>query len=396
MSGPFGVTPSGFVRKPLRAILDDLSAAQLESISAKLRISSASLLGQLNGIFARELGIAWEQLEICYHGNDPDASEDFLLTMVAKLTGSGRRPATQSVVTLSCNLDITTVLVAGTHFAALDSHLDQRWTPATDYTAGSSGAHDVVFVSENTGPIEGLAGHISVIASPLVGWNSVTNVLDAQLGRVVDDDPTLRTRRELELAAAGSGTARAIVGKVLATFPDVLDVFVYENDTDFADPVTGNAPHSLEVLIYDGAVPTINDDALAQLIWDNKGGGIQTVGMSSGTAAINVAGDQKTVYFSRATLKTAYLTYALKVSKIYAGDAALADYVATQGNARFGPGQNVIASVMEAQGFGVGGVNDVVSLKLGFTASPSGTTNLVVGLREVARFDTTRVVIADL
>jgi hypothetical protein len=42
---------------------------------------------------------------------------------------------------------------------------------------------------------------------------------------------------------------------------------------------------------------------------------------------------------------------------------------------------------------GVPGVTDVTALRLGFAASPVGTTNLVVTGRAIARFDTSRVLV---
>ncbi len=388
----YGVTPEGFVRKTLRAILADLQEAQLSTIAATLDVSSDSVLGQLNGIFARELGIAWEQLEICYHGNDPDAAEDFLLQMVAKLTGTLRRAATKSTVTLTVDLDNGKTLLAGTHFAAIEGHLDVRWTPKDDYTSPGDGPHDVVFENENTGPIPGPNGQITVIVTPLVGWNSVTNGADASLGRVVDDDSTLRSRREIQLAAVGSATTRAIAGKLEELLPDIQFVHVFENDTDYTDD-NDVPPHAVEVLIFDGDPPVVDDDAIAQVIWDTKAGGIQAAGTSSGTAIIDDNADGVFVAFSRATLIPIYLSFEITTGKGYPGDAAFKEYVAEQCDARFGSSDDVFATLVESLAFGVAGVKNVTAFTLGTAPSPVGVTDIPIGLRELSRFDTGRIVV---
>jgi uncharacterized phage protein gp47/JayE len=395
MSVTYGVTSQGFVRKPLLQIIADLSAAQRANIAATLDTSAESVLGQLNGIFANALGENWEQLEICYHAFDPDAAEDLLLTMLAKITGTIRRPATPSTVPLICDLDAGTVLVAGTHYAAVDGALTIRWTPAADYTAVSGGDQTVNFVSELLGPVAGFEGTIIVIATPVSGWNSVTNAVDASPGIVADTDPTLRLRREQELAAGGSATTRAIAAKCIAAFPGILNITVFENDTDFTDGVTGNPPHSIEVLIYDGPDPTVDNDALAQVIENTKAGGIQTCGNASGTATIDAAGHTQTIYFSRSTQLLIYASYTLETTTGYIGDTAVKDSVATQANARYQPGGSVIAIFVKALPIEMDGVEDITAFALGTAPSPVGTVNIPVGLRQIAIFDTSRIAITD-
>jgi len=393
MAVTYGVTSTGFVRKTLQAILDSLSESQKASIAVDLDVSSDSLLGQLNGIFARELGIGWEQLEICYHGFDADSTEDLLLDLLCKLTGTVRRPASQSSVTCACGLVSGTILQAGVQFAALASKPDVRWTPLDDFTAPSTGTFDVVFVSESTGPVVGLSGDISVIATPLVGWNSVTNALDATLGRVIDDDPALRLRRLNELAAAGSTTVRAIRSALLEAFEDVDSADVLENDTDWTDLVTGLPGHSIEALISDGAVPIVADNDIAQVVWDNKAAGITPRGSSSGTATIDDDGTPMTVAFSRLTIKDVYLIFGIKKTTGYPGDDVVAEYVAEQANKRYGRNDDVLAVPTEALPLNLAGVKDITDFHLGFTASPTGTSNLTIGLREIARFDTSRIIV---
>lgn len=397
MTVTYGVQPDGFVKKPLQAILADLAAAQRATISARINTSTTSVFGQNNGIYARELSILWEQAEVLYHSNDPDAAEDMLLTMLCKLTGTIRRPATPSTVVLECELDVGTTLLAGTHFASMSDRPGVRWTPKEDFTATSTANFSRLFVSEQLGPVDAAVFAINTIATPVIGFKSVSNLVEPTPGIVADTDPTLRLNRELELAAVGSTTVRAISAKILEAFPgDVKNLTIFENDTDYVDGTTGNAPHSLEVLIWDGASPSVDDDALAQVIWDCKAGGVQTVGSHSGTAIIDDAGTTKTVYFTRATAVPIYLSYTITTGTGYIGNATLKTALKNLLNASVTPNQDVIAIVAEAAALpsGVGaGVTDITAFTLGIAPSPVGTTNIVIGLREIAQFDPTQITI---
>ncbi len=397
MTTTFGVTPTGFVRKPLLQILSDVAAYQRANIDPNLKATSSdSAVGNINGALAREMSLLWEQLEICYNGYDPEAAEAHLLEMLAKLTGTARRAASRSTVTLSCNLNIGTVLLAGTHFAAILGQANVRWSPLANYTATATATVPITFQAENTGPIEAVATTISVIATPVVGWNSVTNTQDASPGRNIDDDPTLRLRRAQELAATGSATVRAIRAALLACSPQVLSVLVLENDTDLVSG--GLPPHSVEGIVYDGAIPVVPDTLIAQTLWDKKGGGITAFGTSSALAVINDAGTTKPVAFSRPTVVPVYLAMTLqKLSTGYPGDAVMKQLIADQCNVFFGVGQNVIWSEIYSLPFMLqfnglaAGIKKIVSLGLDIVASPVATADLVMTNIQIPRFDTSRI-----
>lgn len=396
MATTFGVTPQGFQRKTIEDILGEIEADERADIADDLDVSTASAVGQLNGIFARQLGIAWENLEVCYHGSDPDGSEGRLLEMVSKLTGTFRRGNTPSQVGLVCNLDEGTVLSANEAFAAIEDQPDIRWTPLATFTAASDGSHTVTFVSEQTGKIEGFAGTINVIATPITGWNSVVNPDDAELGLEVDKDPDLRQRREREIATIGSATVRAITANLWQTFvKDLQSLTVFENETDVPD-ANGLPPHSVEALIYDGEVPSIANNDIATVIMGSKAGGIRAFGTSSGNATVIINGvtTTKVVGFSRPAQLLVYLIVDLKkIVPGYVGDTVVNEYIATQANAMFSPGEEVIALAIRAMPLDLAGIKDVTSLRLGLSASPAGTINLPVTVRQIARFSTSRIIV---
>lgn len=393
---PYGASPTGFLRKPVTAILEDFRAVQRAEISPNLDLSTVSVLGQINGIFANELGIAWEQLEICYHAFDPDAAQDFLLTSLAKLTGTERRAASHSLVTLECDLETGAFLEAGVSFAAVDGDSESLWTPVEDFTAPADDTYSIVFRSNETGPIPAQPNTITVIQTGDAGWSSVTNPAEAIPGRTVDPDQVLRQRREAQLTATGSATVDAVRSDVLEV-DGVESVTVFENDSPAV--VDGMPPHSIEVLVFDGEIPAANDDGIAQAIWNTKAGGIQTVGSDSGTAT-DARGDARTVNFTRPTFSEIYIEITVDPGPGYAdqgGDAALAAFIAEQARGLYGVGDSVRWRQVDSLAFrfGVPGetVRDVTSFTIGTAPSPMSAANITIGSREIAAFDASRIAV---
>jgi hypothetical protein len=388
------VTPAGLEIKTVEQINNELGAQQKAEIDATLNTAADSPIGQLNGIFASQLREVWEVAKVAYDGFNPDAAEGFLLEKLSALTGTNKRPASKSTVELDCDLDISTVLLKDTHFANVTGDPDNRWTPTNDFTAPSNGVHQVQFRAEFAGAVTANAATITEINTAVSGWNSVTNVDDATVGIEADTDPILRQRREDELRATGSATVDAIRADILVD-DDVLQCNVFENDSDTVD-ASGLPPKSFEVIVFDGTPPVLTNDQIAQLIWDTKPAGMQPFGLESGVATDSI-GFFHTIFFSRPTEREIYLEIDLdiNISSGYAGAAAMKDAVVLLNSTKLLVGRDVIANDITAVGQGFSGIIDVTAVRLGFSASPVGLVNLVIGPRELARLDTGRIVITE-
>jgi hypothetical protein len=387
----YGVTPEGFNRKILQNILDELQEDQRATISPNVNTSAASPHGQLNATFARQLAEAWEALENAYHSKDPDKAVDDALVQLAKLTGTTPSGATKSLVLATVNLDNGTTLLAGVHYAAVDGNEAVRATPVEDFTASADDDYNVLFEAETAGAVRINAGTLTVISTSLAGWNSVTNALDAQVGSEADDNDALRARRERELAKAGSATAKAVAADVLAIEVNngkpILAVTVIENDTDI-EAVNGLPRHTIEVVLRDQ--PTVDNDIIAQAIFDSRAGGIGTAGSDSGSAA-DALGDGHTVYFSRPLDRPIYLTYTITYGKDYVGDDQFKANVVETMSAEHDTGNDVFQWVAALAGRQSGVKN--LEVTLGFAVSPTSEDDLSIAARELATFDTSRVVV---
>lgn len=85
MSTPYGVHPTGFVRKPLSVILSEIETDMVEVFGEKVVQTSESPLGQINGIVAETVARLWELGEDIYQSIDPDQAEGTRLDSLAKL-----------------------------------------------------------------------------------------------------------------------------------------------------------------------------------------------------------------------------------------------------------------------------------------------------------------------
>lgn len=386
----FGLLPTGFVPKQLVDIQGEINAELLAKISQALNLSETALMGVFVGIFAEREANVWQLAQAVYNAMDPDQAENFSLDALSALTGTLRDAATRSLITGALlGLDAATTVPAGS-IAAVDGNPAARFRLVADVTSTTAGDYPGDFEGEDTGPTVANAGTLTVIATPVTGWNSVTNPADAALGADIETDTHLRQKRENELAAAGTSTADAIRADLLEV-EGIASCTVFLNDGNTTD-VNGLPPHSVEVLIYD-PLP-VSNTVIAQAIWDAKAAGIETysAALTSGTAT-DSEGVDHTMFFTRVTIKDVYLIIDIEVTGSYpvSGDTAVAAAVALYGDETYQAGDDVILSALYPSVFSVTGVKRIAEIKAGFSASPTATVDLAIGLRELADLDTSRI-----
>lgn len=392
-TGGLSIT-EGFIPKTLEEIQGELEALVLTEIDASLDLSADQPIGQLIGIFARKLAELWELGSVAYHGFDPDVAQNYLLDAICALTGIRRRPASKSVTTCTVNLNAGATLPAGA-VANVASAPENRWLNTAEVTnsGGSAANFTATFECEKTGPNTCNIGTLTVITVPVSGWNTVTNTTTATLGINEDTDTVLRARRLAALTQAGGSTVDALRADLMAV-DGVIQAFVFENTTMVYD-ANYLPPKSIECVVWDGPTPEADNDELGAVIWAGKPSGIVTKGSTSVTTEDSL-GDDQTVRFSRAEQKNVYLEFDIKTGAGWngtTGPAAIKTAAKTWGDSYFNLGIDVVAALVKAQVFAVTGVFDVPALRLGYTVSPGGTSNLTVTSRQIAIFDTTRMTV---
>jgi hypothetical protein len=387
----YGVTETGFVVKPLAQIRADINARQLASpkIGAAQDLSDESPLGQLNAAVAAELNEVWELGADVYASNDPEAAVGIPLDNLCSLTGTVRQGAAPSKLkSCTVNLDAGAVLPAGS-LAAVDGRPDITFATDVEVTNSGGVAANVTvdFTCTANGPIQVNAGTLTEIVSGVTGWNSVTNPSDCVLGRNIDTTLELRQRRVGQLALRGGSTVRALRADVLA-LDGILSCRVLNNKKDYPS-ADGLPPHSFEVLIDDGPVPSVDDDLIAQTIFDQEPAGIDSYGSTTGEA-LDEFGEVQTERFSRVERKSVFISYTLEINaSLFPGDGIdQVNAAIAAAGAAYDSGDTVVALYLRSQAFTVSGVVDVPTFTLDYIPSPVGTTNLTTTARQRATFDT--------
>lgn len=257
-------------------------------------------------------------------------------------------------------------------------------TPAT----GSFNADDAVPVEGESllvGAVIGLAGTITVISTPISGWDAVSNFLDATLGKVEETDAAFRLRRIAALQDLGNATVEAILGG-LAGVAGATQTALFVNDLSMV--VAGRPPHSFEALVLGGADQDIRDSIFA-----NKAAGIETFGTVVGTAE-DSQGISHTIEFSRPVSINIFLDLTLTVNADYPVDGdALVEALVNEAGDALGIGVDVIVfPVLLGTFAGIPGITDVV-VDIGTSASPSGDANIIIAETEISDWDSSRTTV---
>ena len=248
----YGLTATGFYPRTLAILVEEMESGFRSAFGTGIKLGNKSIFGQIIRIFAERLTALWELGESIASSGDPDKASGAFLEAVCLLTGTFRKAATSSGVVLTLTGDPTTVVPTGNRAATLSTEEEfatatdslafatlDAWTITTVYTLGDrvtnaarayqcitagtsagsggpttalsditdgsvhwiylgegTGAIDVLAYATVTGPVEGVAGDITTIINPVSGWSSVTNLLDANPGRIVTPDSDLRLLRE--------------------------------------------------------------------------------------------------------------------------------------------------------------------------------------------------------
>jgi uncharacterized phage protein gp47/JayE len=382
----FGLDENGLTVKTIDDVLTAIRNKQQTLFGAAFAAQlDSSVVGQLNGVFANEIADLWDLAQAVYRSRFPSTASGQSLDLVAEETGAIRLPATKSTVTLTFAGDNGTVIPTGT--IARVTATDARFITIADGTI-SAGTASIAAESEEYGPVIGAAGTIDDIVTPVSGVDSVTNALDAAVGRLIETDAAFRIRRAGLVQQQGTGTIDAIRSDLLAV-SGVTEVAVFNNPTD--STVDSIPPHSFEAVVSGGTDQAIWDQVLL-----SSPAGIQSYGSEVGTS-VDVQGDDQTVAFTRPTEVLMYAEVEVTVDPdTYPldGDAqikqAIVDYWKSFVRRL---GKDVINNAFYGSIYAISGVLEVTSLEIDDTTPTTSTPTTTIGPRAIAVFDTSRITV---
>jgi uncharacterized phage protein gp47/JayE len=396
MSDSYGVTPTGFVRKPFDKILADIEARQKALIGDDWDAPAGTPSGDLNRIYAEEIAQVWEVAEATYAARSRSGgAKGAALDDIGDLTGTLRAKARFSKVLVSLTLAEGTTVAASEDEPAIISvqgKPEARFLITADVVAPEGGGSvvGVLAVAENAGAVFAAAGKLTVIETPVFGWTGVNNPADAEVGAPIETDPQYRLRQEQELQAAGGGTINGIRGDLLRVV-GVTAAQVIENTDSIT--VDGMPPHSVEAVVQGGEAGDIAASLAANVI-----GGIKAHGSEPAVMIADSQGIEHAYRFSRPTARRVYLAIELEVdgtfdeeafkTKIALSTVTLAD------DGYLDVGTDVYAGRITCTAIEVPGVTNVISVGLSFSSISDpgdGAPKLSIGSREIGTINTTNI-----
>ncbi|WP_175908351.1 baseplate J/gp47 family protein [Burkholderia sp. BCC1640] len=277
--------------------------------------------GQLLGVFAKAISDVNSVAIAVYRSFSPATAQDDALSSNVKINGIARKTASYS------SADLVLVGQAGktiTNGAAKDANGVQWMLPAT-VTIPPSGTITVTATCATIGDVSARAGTINQIATPALGWQSVTNPADAAGGAPVEKDAVLRQRQTVSTALPSLTVLDGIIGAV-ANVAGVTRYVAYENDTSATD-ANGIPSHSISLVVEGG-----DATAIANAIAAKKTPGAGTYGTTA-IVVTDIYGRPITIRFFRPLAAPTGATVTIKALTGYTSQTgqqiqqAVSDYI---------------------------------------------------------------------
>ena len=151
-----------------------------------------------------------------------------------------------------------------------------NWNLPSNITIPEEGEIEVSAICTVLGSISALVGDINKIATPQLGWISVTNKVNAVLGQPVETDAQLRARQAVSTALPSQTLLEGTIAGIVSV-EGVTRQRVYENDTNDNSETEEN-PYGLPAHSITAVVEGGLDADIAEQIYIRKGVGCLTNG----------------------------------------------------------------------------------------------------------------------
>jgi uncharacterized phage protein gp47/JayE len=300
-----------------------LFADVLEDLKVKMRsIFGDDIYLENDSDDAQELAIvslaymdALAAAELAYNNRSPVSAVGTGLDSIIKMNGMARETPSYSSCVVTLLGTEGTVILNGT-ITDLNGY---DWDLPATVTIGVGGTVSATAVCQTVGAITALPGDLSSIATPTLGWTSVTNAASAVPGTAVEEDSDLRARQTLSVASPSQTPLEKTRAALIATV-GVSRSLALENYTGSpaTDPNGLSLPsHSLTCVVEGGT-----DAAVAQSIYDNRGIGCNTNGDVQVTVADPLTLAETDIKFYRPTSIPIFVTLNIKTKTGYTSATA--------------------------------------------------------------------------
>lgn len=263
------VDSAGFHAADYETVLTYLKTEYRAIYGQDVYLEPDSQDGQWIGILALAITDTIQLAESVYNSFSPATALGDALARNVRINGIRARAATYSTV------DLTLAGTAGTVLsgAIAQDAAGQKWD-VPDVTLPAGGTVVVTATAQTIGAVLAPAGSVTKIATPVRGWQSVTNAAAATPGAPVETDAELRARQAVSVAIPSQSIFVGTIGAV-ASVPGVTRWRGYENDTGVTDS-NGIPGHTISLVVEGGDAA-----AIAQAIAVKKTPGTGTHGTTT-------------------------------------------------------------------------------------------------------------------
>lgn len=230
----------------------------------------------------------------------PLTSEGEGLSRLVKINGISRKSASHSSVDLTLTGRVGTVINQG----RVRDSAGNLWRLPDSVTLDLHGVATVTAVCQIAGAVNAAQNEITTIATPTLGWYSVTNSVAATPGVPVENDATLRQRQAASVALPSRSVMEGIHG-ALVELDGVVDVRSWDNDSAKID--ANGIPANHIALVVDGG----DSQAIANAIALKKAPGVPTYGNRE-EVVVDGYGQSRTIYFFRPDKQPVYAEIRLR------------------------------------------------------------------------------------
>lgn len=264
----------------------------------QLDLSADSYTGRETNILGEEFITAQNLLVGLVELLDPSNAQGAFVDFHLSLQATERKPATRSTApAIVYGLPGTAVGDKRVRYLPTST----LWRTPAGLVIGPTGETETTLTAVDTGPVIALETGTDqwLIVDVTNGWDAVETTADANAGTVVESDSEARVRVERSAASVCTGTAPAILRRLLMV-PGVISARVYNNRTLLPD-ANGVPAKSIESVVDGG---TDDDVAAAILHAYNGSAGFAGTSSVTTTVQVDIGGGQiipltRTVRFSR-------------------------------------------------------------------------------------------------
>jgi uncharacterized phage protein gp47/JayE len=250
-----------------------------------------------------QLGKLSEITQALYDAFDVNNATGLQLSNLGLIVGVERRAATNSTVILTVTGTVG-VTIPSNSVVQGGENSSTRWLIDGNTTIPAGGSTTTTATAEDLGALAADPGTITQIATPVTGWDTVTNAASAVVGLDLETDAEFRLRRQQSLQISGGGSANSIRANIVS-IPDVTAAVVIDNPDNVVAVVRGETmePNSMLAVVHPPTISTAIQQQVAEKIYERLCTGIETNGTDVVASVTDLAGGTKTIKFDLSTTR---------------------------------------------------------------------------------------------